>query len=332
MIRTLLIGAGAGLVCTVLYASVASGSPISVVLFYLAPLPLYIVFFGWGTPAGLTAVAVASLAGLSIMGPSGGGMILLSAGLPAAWLGRLTMMWRDARTTPAAQPGSDPAPQRLWYPVGRLIIWCAGIATALVGVVMITMGGDIEKFQALAGEMLRQMIAQSAARGTLPAMPEQQLERLVAFLVWLLPVVSAVIYMVATLLNMWLAGWVTRRSGLLQRPAPQIKALSYPRWLMAALFLALIFSLVPGFAGLLAAVAASTIIIAYALQGLAVIHVLAANTSAGPMVLVGAYALLIFFNWLIVLALSAFGLAESVFFFRRRIGSFRGDGTSPDNT
>ena len=48
MIATLLIAIAAGLASALMFASVISGALISLLLFYLAPLPLMVAALGWG--------------------------------------------------------------------------------------------------------------------------------------------------------------------------------------------------------------------------------------------------------------------------------------------
>ena len=66
MVQLILIGISAGAATALLFASVASGSPLSVLLFYLAPLPILIAALGWSHWAALIA-AVVGLAGLAAM-------------------------------------------------------------------------------------------------------------------------------------------------------------------------------------------------------------------------------------------------------------------------
>ncbi len=53
MMQIVLIGLGAGAASALLFASVASGSLLSLLLFYLAPLPILIAALGWSHWAGL---------------------------------------------------------------------------------------------------------------------------------------------------------------------------------------------------------------------------------------------------------------------------------------
>ena len=100
MMQLLLIGIGAGAASALLFASVASGTVLSIVLFYVAALPILIATIGWSTLAGLIAAVVAAI---------GLGVVIdwrffiafaLGVGAPAWWLGYLAMLARpaDSRT------------------------------------------------------------------------------------------------------------------------------------------------------------------------------------------------------------------------------------------
>ena len=68
MMQLYLIGMSAGAAAALLFASVASGSPLSVLLFYLAPLPILIAALGWSHWAALIAAVVASASLAAIFG------------------------------------------------------------------------------------------------------------------------------------------------------------------------------------------------------------------------------------------------------------------------
>ena len=105
MVQLVLIGISAGAAAALLFASVASGSLLSVPLFYLAPLPILIAALGWSHWAALIAAVVAS-GGLAMIF---GGVFFLAflagVGLPAWWLGYLALLDR---------PASGPSPTLEW--------------------------------------------------------------------------------------------------------------------------------------------------------------------------------------------------------------------------
>ena len=115
-----LVGIGAGAAAALLFASVASGSLLSVVLFYLAPLPVMIAGLGWSHWAALLAGVVGSLA----VAAAFGGVLCLTfvagVGAPAWWLCYQSAL---ARPVPAASEGGQPSLE--WYPPGRLVLWGA---------------------------------------------------------------------------------------------------------------------------------------------------------------------------------------------------------------
>jgi len=99
MIQIAIIGIGAGAAAALLFASVTSGSWLSIPLFYLAPLPIMIAGLGWSHWAAMTA----ALAGALGLGAVFGTVFLLAfsagAGFPAWWLGYLAMLARPVAAT-----------------------------------------------------------------------------------------------------------------------------------------------------------------------------------------------------------------------------------------
>src|SRR5215470_6884376 len=134
MTQIALIGIGAGAAAALLFGSVTSGIGLSVILFYLAPLPIMIVAVGWSHWAGLTAaVAAAAMLG-GAFGILFFATFLASVGAPAWWLGYLALLGR-----PVANGGS---PHIEWYPPGRLVLWAAAVGAAVVVGALATFGTD----------------------------------------------------------------------------------------------------------------------------------------------------------------------------------------------
>src|SRR5258707_6209380 len=103
MTQIVLIGVGAGTAAALLFGSVTSGIGFSVILFYLAALPIMIVAAGWSHWAGLTAaVAAAAMLG-GVFGILFFAIFLASVGAPAWWLGYLALLGR-----PVANRGAPP--------------------------------------------------------------------------------------------------------------------------------------------------------------------------------------------------------------------------------
>src|SRR5262245_23798181 len=106
MIAIVAIAIAAGAASALMFASIVSGALISLVLFYLAPLPLMVGSIGWGPlSAAIGGVAAASVLGL-LFGLPYAIAYAVTAALPAWWLSHLMMLGRP--TAPHAGNGATP--------------------------------------------------------------------------------------------------------------------------------------------------------------------------------------------------------------------------------
>ena len=76
-------------------------------------------------------------------------------------------------------------------------------------------------------------------------------------------------------------------------------------------------SFLPGMPGILSAIFAATLLMAYAVLGFAVLHALTRPVASRGFVLAGAYAAVLVFGWP-VLVMTLLGLAETAFNLRAR--------------
>ena len=128
-----------------MFASIVSGALISLLLFYLAPLPLMVAALGWG-PLSATIGGIAAAAGLgAIFGLPYCIAFAVMVALPAWWLGHLALLGRPMADGVAPGNGAAPvAPDLEWYPVGRILLWIAGFATLTTMAALLTLGSDAE--------------------------------------------------------------------------------------------------------------------------------------------------------------------------------------------
>src|SRR3954449_10537427 len=126
MARNYLTGLIAGLASALLFASILSGSPLSLVLCLAAPLPIMIVGLGWTHRAGLVAAISASI--LLGFGLSDGGfdlrlflVFLASTALPAWLLSYLTLLGRSEAGGAIVE----------WFPVGSIVAVTAIVSAAI---------------------------------------------------------------------------------------------------------------------------------------------------------------------------------------------------------
>ena len=320
MMQMAFIGVGAGAATALLFASVASGSALSVPLFYLAPLPILIAAMGWSHWAALIAAVVASASLAAVFGAFFFIAFMLAIGLPAWWLGYLALLARPA--TVARPDGLE------WYPVGHLVFWAAIIGAAIVIAGMLTLGSDLDAFRNSLRSGLERMLKIPVRAPSSPdAAPDgSDPSRLIDILVAVLPPAAAVLAAVTNVVNLWLAERIVKISGRLRRPPSDLAAMHFPVYAPALVGAAVVASLLPGIVGTSAGVLAASLLMAYAILGFAVLHMITRGMGSRPFTLSGIYVAVFVFGWP-VLMMSLLGLADTAFDLRGRVARRR----SPPN-
>jgi hypothetical protein len=306
MMQLVLIAIGAGATSALLFASVATGSIIATLLFYLAPLPIMIAALGWSQWAGLAAALGAAGALGGILGFYFAAAFLVGAGLPAWWLAYLALL---ARLSPQGDVE--------WYPIGRLVLWAAIIGTVVVLIAIPNFGTDRESLHAgLRSAFERAMRLPDAGGATTPNSSE--VDRLIDLFVMALPPAAAVLSTLINIVNLWLAGRLVLVSGRLRRPWPDLGALtlpSYAPWLLAA---AVAGAFLPDLFGIASGVFAASLFAIFAVLGFAVLHAVTRGMSNRFLALAGTYVAVAVFGWPVI-GMSLLGLADSAFDIRGRI-------------
>lgn len=309
MMAHLVIALAAGGASGAMFASIVSGSLISLLLLYLSPLPLMVAALGWG-PLWAAIGGVAAAVGLAmVFGSSDGIAFAVAVALPACWLGHLSLLGRPvARANRGAQDADAPLE---WYPVGRILPWIAGFAALATGAALLTLGTDA----ATINDTLRGFLQRSFALSKAGTSPE--IEHWIDTMVHLAPSAAAIVTTATLTFNLWLAAKVTATSGRLQRPWPDLRAAALPAMTLAALCVAIAFCFSGGLLGMLANIVASALLLAYVLTGFAVLHTLTLALKSRPFWLGSAYAAVMVLGWP-MLAMAALGLADAMFGLRQR--------------
>jgi hypothetical protein len=295
-----------------MFASIVSGALISLLLFYLAPLPLMVAALGWG-PLGATIGGIVAAMGLgAIFGLPYCIAFAVTVALPAWWLGHLALLGRPAANGVAPGNGASPAaPVLEWYPVGRILVWITGFAALTTMAALLTLGTD---GAAITGALRRGLLRILGPRD--PASTGET-EQWIDALVTIAPAAAAIVAMMTLTLNLWLAARITATSGRLHRPWPDLKTADLPPMTLVALCVAIAFCFAGGLLAILAQIVTAALMMAYALTGFAVLHTLTLALKSRALWLGCTYAIMVVFGWP-VLAMVVLGLADAIFRFRQR--------------
>ena len=313
MIAIILIALAAGAASALMFASIISGALISLVLFYLAPLPLMVAALGWG-PLAATIGGIAAAIGLSaIFGLPYCIAFVIMVALPAWWLGHLALLGRPTANAVAPADNTAPAaaPALEWYPVGRILLWIAGFAVLTTMGTLLTLGTDAATITGMMQRGLLRILDQGETASS------AEIQQWVDALVKIAPAAAAIVAMMTLTLNLWLAGKITATSGRLHRPWPDLKTAALPPMTLAAMSAALGFCFAGGLIALAAQTLAAALTMAYALVGFAVLHTLTLALKNRALWLGCTYAVVVVFGWPL-LAMAALGLADAVFGLRQR--------------
>jgi hypothetical protein len=312
MIAIVLIAIAAGCASALMFASIISGALISLLLFYLAPLPLMVAALGWG-PLAATIGGIAAATGLgAIFGLPYCIAFVVTVALPAWWLGHLALQGRPIGNGVSSGNGAAPVvPPLEWYPVGRILLWITGFAVLTTMAAMLTLGTDAA---AITGALRRGLLRIIGPRD---AASTGETEQWVDALVTVAPAAAAIVAMMTLTLNIWLAAKITATSGRLHRPWPDLKSAALPPMTLAALCVAIAFCFTGGLLSILAQIVTAALMMAYALTGFAVLHTLTLALKSRALWLGCTYAIVVVFGWP-VLAIVVLGLADAVFGIRQR--------------
>jgi hypothetical protein len=312
MIAIVLIAMAAGCASALMFASIVSGALISLLLFYLAPLPLMMAALGWG-PLSATIGGISAATGLgAIFGLPYCIAFVLTVALPAWWLGHLALLGRPvANGVPSGNGASPVAPDLEWYPVGRILIWITGFAALTTMAALLTLGTDAAAITGALRRGLLRIIGQSD-----PA-TSAEVEQRIDALVTIAPAAAALVAMLTLTLNLWLAAKITATSARLHRPWPDLKSAALPPMTLATLCVAIAFCFAGGLLAILGQIVTAALMMAYAFTGFAVLHTLTLASKNRAIWLCCTYALVMVIGWPI-LVMVALGLADAIFGFRQR--------------
>ena len=308
----ILVGLGAGAASALLFVSVVTGSILSLLLFYMAPLPILISGLGWSHWVGLVAGCTAAAAVGALLGINHFLTFLIAIALPAWWLSYLSMLARPV--------GSNGSLTLEWYPVGRLLLWTGLLGTLVAMVAIPEFSANKSQLQAALKEMFERV---QGAQANTNSWSPSDIDRIVEMTVDFVLPIAAISFTLRNIFNLWLAGCIVNLSGRLKRPWPDLSTLTLPPFALALLGIAAVGSMLPDVAGTIAAIVAAGLITAYAALGFAILHAITRGIALRPYLLFSAYFTVIILAapllGLPILAIALLGLADQGLNFRARM-------------
>ena len=294
--------AAGGVISALLYALVTRGSLGGVLLAYFCQLPLFVIGLSLGTTASVIAGAVAAAGVIAVSGVLGAFVFILVNATPVVFLVRQGLLSR-----PDGNGNTE------WYPPGLLAVGATLYGLGLLVVawlwLSVSTGGIEESVRAYLGEVTSTI---------LQGQPAEMQQALIDNVAPILPGTVALSWLVMLVINGVLGQGLVARFERNLRPSPDFAMLELPNWLTvlgAALLIGAI--LLPGTLGYFTKSAAFILALPFFLVGLSVIHVAARRISAGTLLLVLFYLLMLLFGWPAVFV-AFFGLIEQRAGFRQK--------------
>ncbi|MEE7491267.1 hypothetical protein [Methylobacterium oryzae] len=335
------IGIGAGLVSALLFGVLLKATPLAILLYLVAPLPILIVGLGWSHKAALAAAAAGSLALVLVIAPFMGLAFAAYIALPAWWLAYLTLLGRE---TPAGLE---------WYPTGRLLGWIAATAALAFIAIAVLSSPNHAAFDAQLRGLAQTLVQTRLPEARPPAETRRADARPTAggdavgkdgaaapdpapradtdpadvtrgevadALARVVPAFAANGLALLLAFYLWASARIVKISGRLPRPWPDIPSTAMPRSTLAAVAAAAAMCFAPGYVGVFGVALLGAFSAAFALQGLAAFHDRSRGRPGRGLMLFGMYLILFVTQGIALVALTLFGLADTALDRRRPKG------------
>jgi hypothetical protein len=307
--RNLGFGAGCGAVSALMFSIVATGSPLSLVLYAAAPLPILIAALGFTHQAGLVAAVTAMLAVLLIFSPVASLAYGIAIGIPAWGLGLAVNLAREHEG------------KIEWYPLGKILGWIIGLSAFLTLVGSLALAADYPSFIAAFDEFADaiESVDPSLFAGMDAVQRADAISALSKLMALIAPPISAAISVVSFVVLIYLAARIVKTSSRLPRPWPDLARVALPRSAVIALALSIIGSVfLPDYAGLLSRITLAALTMGFCIQGLAFVHLISRPLkSRRPMLGMLYFTFLALPGWP-VLGFALVGVADAWFSLKKR--------------
>jgi len=317
MLNRFAVAVGAGVASALLFCVTVKGTPLSMALAYLAPLPIMISALGWGLDANAIASIVAGAVVAGVIDPGSGLIFWLTIALPAALLSGLAA---TNSLNPFDRANPPAKPHRVELGTLTMVAAALGalVSSGALGVMIVVNGGFTKAVAAF--RALLEPTLQEAMGGGMGLPEDLGAEDVARLIIRYAPAAIAASTALMLLLNLYVGARVAQLSQRLNKPwldIPTAFKLPAPLTLVAVEAAAgWIFA--PDPYNPFAAAISAPLALIFAFQGLAVLHALS-RRAPGRMALIIAlyFAFFLAPRW-VGSALALIGLAESVLSLRTR--------------
>ncbi|MEO1701631.1 MAG: DUF2232 domain-containing protein [Pseudomonadota bacterium] len=257
-------GLTTALATVLLCLGVATGSALSFLLYFLSAVPLMVATLGWGFRVGALGAIASAIVILLVTNIGTALFIVATTIIPALLAGFLMNLAR-----PAEEIGG-PAGKMVWYPLSDVIFRLAlitGASFVLAGL-MIGYGPELIA-PAIENFIVRYREISPEFAGFSP----EALVEFRSFVLYFLPILQTMMWLMVLVANMAIALMITRRSGRLKRPGDDwAYALRLPRLAGVVFTGAVLVSLISGPIGLAANAIIGALAGGFILSGFAQLH------------------------------------------------------------
>lgn len=291
------VGLGAGFAAALLFATVATGAPLALLLSYIAPLPILIVSLGWDHRAGLVSSAFGAALIVLLFGPVASLGFLTAVALPGWALGWATQYHATI------SEGS-----RVWLPVGGLLFLVSLISAIMTLGGVLSIGESYADYVSTVRLVLEGVLQQSNFNLRLEGLSTSEIAtRLVPFV----PLMAGVALACVLTGNLWLGAKIVHLSQRLPRPWPDLSHIHLPR-LAAFVFAGSIAGslTLTGYASVLALALTGALLTTFSLQGLAALHTGTHGFSGRVPLLILIYVMLTLFSTFLMPLLALGGVVH----------------------
>jgi hypothetical protein len=284
---SLMVGLLAGIAAALLCISAGEPTPISILLFAAATLPILIASIGWTNSAGFLAAAVAGGIVSAFVSPMAGLVFTVTTLAPAAWIGHLANLAR-----PAEELGG-PAGAYAWYPIADILFHLCILVSLGLTIIGMAMGYGEE----MIGDVVDQFFAVMSEQDPDLALSDDERATYARFFLAALPVVQGALWVLILFGALYVAMGIVRLSGRARRPKDDMpESLRMSRLSLYVFGIALAMTFLGGAIGLIGATMAGAFATGFMLSGFAIMHHRTRGRTWRPIALWGAYLLVVLFT------------------------------------